>query len=133
MPEGRRSFRGILVLALASAVLGGLAFAASRDAKPGTAPVFDAPRGERCIADAAEMRSKHMRHLVHQRDAAVREGRRETNKGLQDCIGCHAGEKTGTVLGETGFCSSCHRYAAVSIDCFECHSPRVAAKAGAKP
>lgn len=119
--------RRFLVACGLLAVLGGLAYAATRGgSEPGQEPVFDAPRGERCLADAATMRREHMRHLHHQRDLAVREGQREPGRGFQDCIECHAGEKTGTVLGETGFCASCHRYAAVQIDCFECHSPRLA-------
>ncbi len=39
---------------------------------------------------------------------------------------------SGSVLGEQGFCQSCHSYASVKIDCFECHASkpeRAAAKA----
>ncbi|CAG0951841.1 hypothetical protein BURK2_00241 [Burkholderiales bacterium] len=134
MPGRFSAARGPVLTAVLIAVLAGLAFAAARDSVPGRAPVFDAPRGERCIADVAEMRRNHMRHLVHQRDAVVREGKRQAGQGLQDCITCHAGEKSASVLGETGFCASCHRYAAVAIDCFECHSPKAAtAQTGAKP
>jgi hypothetical protein len=127
-----RAARGSVAIALALviAVLAGFTVAAARDRAPEGAPVFDTPRGEQCIAEVAEMRRNHMRHLLHQRDAVVREGKREARQGLQDCIACHAGEKSGSVLGETGFCASCHRYAAVSIDCFECHSPRAAPKNG---
>lgn len=110
-----------ILIVLAGAA--GLGFAAANQAGS-RAPVFDAPRGERCIADAAQMRRNHMRHLLHRRDATVRDGIREAKQGLTACIECHAGEKTGSVLGETGFCESCHRYAAVKLDCFECHTPR---------
>jgi hypothetical protein len=36
------------------------------------------------------------------------------------------------VLGEGGFCQGCHSYAAVTLDCFECHQPRAKAKPGAQ-
>jgi hypothetical protein len=37
------------------------------------------------------------------------------------------------VLGQEGFCSSCHEYAAVKIDCFECHTPQRAERTAARP
>jgi len=61
--------------------------------------------------------------LFHQRDRTMREGIRATRFSLKGCVDCHASAKTGSVLGEEGFCSSCHAYASVKIDCFECHTP----------
>ena len=42
---------------------------------------------------------------------------------------------TGTVLGKDGFCQSCHEYAAVKLDCWDCHQPKTGQKtaAGVKP
>jgi hypothetical protein len=68
------------------------------------------------------MRRNHMKMLLHQRDRTLREGVRTTQFSLKNCVECHASRKTGSVLGEEGFCSSCHAYASVKIDCFECHS-----------
>ncbi len=121
MLEHRASLARWVAAVAVLAGVAGLAYAAAKQGEQ-QAPVFETPRGERCIADAAQMRRNHMRHLIHQRDATVRDGQRAAKQGLTDCIECHAGEKTGSVLGETGFCESCHRYAAVKIDCFECHS-----------
>lgn len=79
-------------------------------------------KGESCVAPASEMRRDHMKMLFHQRDRTVRQGNREPRFSLKGCVECHADRDTGSVLGKEGFCSSCHVYAAVKIDCFECHS-----------
>ena len=86
-------------------------------------PKFKIERGEACVAPTAEMRRNHMKLLFAQRDRTMHEGIRTARFSLKNCVDCHASRKTGSVLGEEGFCSSCHAYASVSIDCFECHSP----------
>jgi hypothetical protein len=85
-------------------------------------PVVNIEKGEACVAPTEEMRRDHMKMLFHQRDLTMREGIRTTRFSLKGCVDCHASAKTGSVLGEEGFCSSCHAYASVKIDCFECHS-----------
>jgi hypothetical protein len=85
-------------------------------------PVVKIERGEACVAPVEEMRRNHMKMLFHQRDRTMREGIRTTRFSLKGCVECHASEKTGSVVGEEGFCSSCHEYASVRIDCFECHT-----------
>ncbi len=79
-------------------------------------------KGGACVAPTEEMRRNHMKMLFHQRDKTVRQGMREPRFSLKGCVECHAGRDTGSVLGKEGFCSSCHAYASVKIDCFECHS-----------
>jgi hypothetical protein len=96
-------------------------------------PVIEKPAGERCVEDTAFMRRNHMGLLKHQRDRTVHEGIRTVRHSLNNCIECHASKKTGRVTGNDGFCESCHRYAAVKLDCFECHADRPAAVAGARP
>jgi hypothetical protein len=123
-----------LLLALcigAAAAAGG---AAARTPKPVIAP----GKGETCIAATEIMRRDHMRMLKHQRDETVHAGVRGEVGGksatLQGCVECHAGKKTGSVAAaKEDFCVSCHAYAAVKIDCFECHAtrPKAAAQAGA--
>jgi hypothetical protein len=105
-----------------------LAVAAHADA-----PRFTIERGEACVAPVAEMRRDHMKMLLHQRDRTMRQGIRETRFSLKGCVDCHASRATGSVLGKDGFCSSCHQYAAVSMDCFECHSPQPQKRAAARP
>ena len=87
------------------------------------APRIKIERGEACVAPVAEMRRDHMKILLHQRDRTLRQGLREPRFSLKGCVDCHASRETGSVLGKDGFCSSCHEYTAVKIDCFECHSP----------
>lgn len=116
---------GVLAVVLAAA---GLA-----DAAGVPRPAFKIENGERCVAPTEEMRRNHMKMLLHQRDRTVRQGWREPRFSLKECVGCHAGRETGSVLGKDGFCSSCHAYASVSIDCFECHTPLRQSRAVARP
>ena len=115
----------VLVLA-AAALIAGAAWAGTR------APVLDAPRGEKCVEDVATMRRSHMEFLRHQRDETVHRGIRGARHSLAGCIECHANAKDGSVLGSPShFCQGCHAYAAVKLDCFECHASLTrAAQAG---
>jgi hypothetical protein len=70
------------------------------------------------------MRRDHMKLLLHQRDRTMREGIRTRQHSLAGCVECHASKKTGSVLGEGGFCQGCHSYAGVKLDCFECHAAK---------
>jgi hypothetical protein len=96
-------------------------------------PVVKIEKGEQCVAPTEEMRRDHMNMLLHQRDRTLRQGIRESRFSLKNCVDCHAGRDTGSVLGKEGFCSSCHAYAAVSMDCFECHTPLRQSRAAARP
>ncbi len=89
-------------------------------------PVIAEPiKGERCVEDEAYMRRNHMRLLDHHRDETVLKGIRTKKYSLKGCIDCHASEKTGSVAtAKDDFCVSCHSYAAVKIDCFDCHSTK---------
>ena len=79
-------------------------------------------KGDECVQPEEVMRRDHMKFILHQRDKTMHEGIRTTQYSLKNCVDCHADAKTGSVLGKDGFCESCHRYAAVQLDCFECHS-----------
>jgi len=86
-------------------------------------PNVESARGGKCVADPAFMRRNHMDLLKHQRDDTMRGGIRTGAYSLKACIDCHASQTTGSVSADnSNFCQSCHRYAAVTIDCFECHS-----------
>ena len=87
-------------------------------------PVIEAARGSQCVEDPAFMRRNHMELLKHQRDDTLRGGVRITAKySLKACIECHASPASNSVTAtQTNFCVSCHSYAAVKIDCFECHA-----------
>jgi len=86
------------------------------------------PASGRCLAPPDVMRRDHMTMLKHTRDVTVREGDRRTAEGLGACVACHAvKDASGTVVSISSpqhFCRACHDYAAVKIDCFECHASR---------
>ncbi len=83
----------------------------------------DIGRGGQCVKDPQWMLKNHMYLLKHQRDETVRKGIRDEQISLKNCIECHASTKDDSVIArEDSFCVACHRYEAVKIDCFECHS-----------
>ena len=87
------------------------------------------PNGEQCVEDTEWMRSNHFETVLHQRDETVIHGIRTTKHSLKNCIDCHItpnanGEYARYSNSEEHFCASCHVYAAVSIDCFQCHADR---------
>jgi hypothetical protein len=86
-------------------------------------PVIEPARGGQCVEDPALMRRNHMEYLKHQRDETMHGGVRGAKYSLKACIECHASQTTNSVAAaQTNFCISCHSYAAVKIDCFECHA-----------
>jgi len=97
-------------------------------------PVIMIENPGECIAPTAEMRVNHKRMLSHTRDRTLRQGIRGEKASLNGCIECHASKTTGSVLGKDGFCQTCHDYAAVTVDCWQCHQPKAGYKAtGVKP
>ncbi len=90
-------------------------------------------RGEKCVADTDWMRRNHMTVLNHQRDDTVHDGIRTERFSLKGCIDCHAVKGTDsrpvTIASDKHFCRTCHDYAAVQVDCFECHASRPESKA----
>jgi hypothetical protein len=87
------------------------------------------PKGDQCVEDPAWMRSNHFETVLHQRDETVLRGIRTQKHSLKNCIDCHvapneSGEYARYSNSEEHFCASCHAYAAVSIDCFQCHADR---------
>lgn len=130
-PAARQNrFRGIprlgdLLLVLFLLLTGSLAFAADPPSKGSRVPqpVIEPARGGQCVEDPAYMRRHHMELLKHQRDDTMHGGIRGAKYSLKTCIGCHASQTTNSVAATpTNFCVSCHSYAAVKIDCFECHA-----------
>ena len=118
---GRRAFIAILAL-----VLAGMASASGEAGVP--LPAIPAGQGDSCVEDTDFMRRNHMNVLKHQRDETVHKGIRSKQHSLKECIACHVvtgpDEIPVTVSSPEHFCRSCHDYAAVSIDCFQCHASR---------
>jgi hypothetical protein len=107
-----------------TALLACTGFAPAHAAAP--KPVVEkALKGEQCVEPTEYMRRNHMKLLTHHRDETVHEGIRTKKYSLKECINCHASQKTGSVTAaKDNFCVSCHSYAAVKIDCFDCHSSK---------
>ena len=94
------------------------------------------PKGnaEQCVEPTQEMRVNHMEYILHQRDETMHRGIRTSKHSFKECINCHVVKddagKAVNFKDERHFCNSCHTYAAVKIDCFECHASTPTAKSG---
>ena len=81
-----------------------------------------------CVEPVDVMRRDHMKFLMHQRDATVLNGDRETKYSLVGCMDCHNPASTSDEViryeNPPHFCAGCHAYTSVKIDCFECHADR---------
>lgn len=97
------------------------------------APVILKGKGAACVADTDFMRRNHPELLEHQRGDTVRLGIRGAKFSLRGCVECHAvpgpDGRAISVAAPGQFCSACHEYAAVKIDCFECHASKPGATA----
>jgi predicted CXXCH cytochrome family protein len=123
------------VLRALSAVLLMMPLASSADADVDPLPFSDLVITEpdrhfsatqECVEPEEEMRRNHMNYILHQRDKTVHDGIRTRQYALEECINCHAskGEDGEYIRVEDSrhFCASCHTYASVKIDCFQCHA-----------
>lgn len=89
-------------------------------------PGSKAATEQSCVEDTEYMRRNHFELIRHQRDDTVYSGIRSTKHSLAGCVGCHAvhdgaGEPV-PINQKKQFCASCHAYAAVMINCFDCHA-----------
>ncbi|MDQ7069846.1 MAG: hypothetical protein Q9M48_03740 [Rhodobacterales bacterium] len=117
----------ILVLSglLGAGLFGGAATAQEHSA---LLPVVPKATGEAHPEGNAFMRINHMKLLRHDRDDTMRNGNRDIDYSLKECVACHV--QTGAdalpipINSEGQFCSACHEFAAVKIDCFQCHNTR---------
>jgi predicted CXXCH cytochrome family protein len=94
-----------------------------------TLPRLAAPiQGEQCVESTPEMRRNHMNYLLDHRDKTMYFGIRTPKYSLKECLTCHVpadrNQANAQIADGEHFCISCHVYAAVKIDCFECHSTR---------
>ena len=122
MSQATHRLRCVLTALLA----GGAGFALPALAGDKLGPEIPAAKGEACVEPTDVMRRNHFEYILHQRDKTMHQGIRTKQYSLTECISCHIqpgpdGELP--VAGEPDhFCSSCHTYAAVQIDCFQCHA-----------
>ena len=95
-------------------------------------PNVHTKQGEKCVEPTDVMRRDHMQFILHQRDDTMHRGIRTSKHSFKNCVNCHADPQTASVLGKDGFCQSCHTYAAVTIDCFSCHTDKPEKQPAAK-
>jgi len=85
-------------------------------------------KGEQCVEPVDDMRRYHMKYILHQRDDTMHRGIRTEKYSLKECVECHAKRDQGgefmPINAPGQFCQSCHAYASVRIDCFECHATK---------
>lgn len=89
-------------------------------------PGSEAAELENCVEDTELMRRQHFELIQHQRDVTVYGGIRSTKHSLSVCVSCHVvhqsdGEPV-PIHDEGQFCEACHAYAAVDMNCFDCHA-----------
>lgn len=119
-----------VMLMLVLVCMTSLAYAAEEQnaGNGGLLPVIPMGQGDSCVEDTDFMRRNHMDLLEHQRDETMKEGIRGKPYSLKECLSCHAVNGPDaipvTASSPKHFCRSCHDYAAVSIDCFQCHASR---------
>ena len=81
---------------------------------------------EACVEPTDVMRRNHMELIKHQRDATVHHGIRTTKHSLAGCIDCHVSVgpegRPVHINAEDRFCGACHSFAAVDVNCFDCHA-----------
>jgi hypothetical protein len=88
-------------------------------------PILEKASAGPCVAPPEVMRREHPDMLKHQRAVTVHQGVRDAKVNLEKCVACHASKATGSVAASPqDFCQSCHAYAGVKLDCFECHATR---------
>jgi len=67
----------------------------------------------------------HMEMMFHSRDVTVHEGDRKVSASIAQCFDCHTvRDASGTPVtyqDPSHFCRTCHDFAAVKVDCFDCH------------
>lgn len=95
-------------------------------------PAIPDAQGEQCVEPTEVMRRRHMDFILHQRDETVHKGVRTEKHRFVNCVNCHVQPRQ-TAEGKPvyprhtdadHFCTNCHTYAMVSIDCFQCHADR---------
>ncbi len=81
-----------------------------------------------CVEPVEIMRRRHFDFILDHRDRTVIQGIRTKQYSLIGCIDCHITPdeqgKYARYSEDTHFCASCHQFAAVTIDCFQCHADR---------
>ena len=119
----RRSLLHVVLLAIAATV----GISTNAEAEGWTPkPSIVKGKGEQCVEPTDVMRQRHFEFLLLQQGEAKNQGGRTEQHSLSGCVECHATrDENGAYLpidAKGQFCESCHSYAAVYTDCFQCHA-----------
>ncbi|RDH81084.1 MAG: hypothetical protein DIZ80_13275 [endosymbiont of Galathealinum brachiosum] len=126
MQQLKKRMHNTLITIAGLVVLATSAFAFAGE-KPSFAPKVPHPTNgtTECVQPEDEMKKNHMNYILHQRDETMHNGIRTETYSLKKCINCHVPENSTARFGDDKhFCSSCHNFTGVSIDCFQCHMDR---------
>jgi predicted CXXCH cytochrome family protein len=122
-----------VVLVVLLVVLAGLIGALNASGEEGRSagipmPIVPAGQGESCVDDPEFLRRYHMTVLQQEHDKAQLTHMPAEKYSLKECVTCHAAKgPDGSIVTADSpqhFCRSCHDYAAVEIECFDCHRSR---------
>jgi hypothetical protein len=128
-----------LKLSLLTKLVGGLLLSLAVSAEPtapsGNIPIPNPPKAkqnvsetQKCVESIELIRRDHGHLLQHHRDETMHKGIRTSKHSLIACINCHVTpDEKGNyphISSSEHFCRSCHTYAAVTIDCFQCHATK---------
>jgi hypothetical protein len=124
------------ILAVVFTALMGLGTSAWSDDHQHADRKIGANAGDACVKESEWMRRNHMELLKHDRDRTLRQGIRPVEGSINGCVECHANKNDQghyiPVNQQGEFCSGCHDYTAVKLDCFECHATRPDVKRASK-
>ena len=126
MQQLKKRMHNTLITIAGLAILATSAFAFAGE-KASFAPKVPHPTNgsTECVQPEDEMKKNHMNYILHQRDQTMHNGVRTKTYSLKECINCHVPENSEVRFGDDKhFCSSCHNFTGVSIDCFQCHMDR---------
>jgi hypothetical protein len=92
------------------------------------APVIPPAKGAHCVRPRKWMLENHMKLLMQVRYEVVHEGIAPKDETLPACMSCHVSKladgKYPSVRSKKFFCTACHDYVGVRVDCFSCHTNR---------
>jgi hypothetical protein len=115
---------GVLLLIISAWVIAGEGLYSP----PGLPKAKEAAGEHQCVEPVDIMRRRHMLFIKHQRNETMYRGIRTTRYSLVECVNCHVtpNEEGGypSAKSKQHFCTACHNYAAVRIDCFQCHASK---------
>ena len=114
-----------LLVLLVGLALAAVSPALAEGTRAGLGPAVPQATGDPHPEGNAFMRRYHMTMMRHDRDLTMYDGIRPAESSLGQCFDCHAVRDDAgtpvTVADERHFCRVCHDFAAVRIDCFDCH------------